>query len=254
MATSIPKIHISQKPHYVKLANGVDFFELFKKIERKFEICFIFESLGEEGKFARYSILGFEPAHLIGGRGKELTIDRKSYSVPNPYYALRDVMPARTIGRNYDGGLVGYLSYEAINLMEPSLNVKVHDKFDQFLFGAYTDGLIMDKLTDELTYFYYERDRSTVIKEIIALEISSESFSAECVDEGLSETEHARIVEDVKEKIREGKTFQCEVGFKTKYKITGDTMRIYERLREVNPSPFMYFLKFGEKKIIGASP
>ena len=122
MATSIPKIHISQKPHYVKLANGVDFFELFKKIERKFEICFIFESLGEEGKFARYSILGFEPAHLIGGRGKELTIDRKSYSVPNPYYALRDVMPARTIGRNYDGGLVGYLSYEAINLMEPSDN------------------------------------------------------------------------------------------------------------------------------------
>ncbi|KKW08783.1 MAG: putative anthranilate synthase component I [Candidatus Kaiserbacteria bacterium GW2011_GWA2_49_19] len=251
---SLPKIKIGQKPHYVKLADGVDFFELFRKIERRFDTCFIFESLGEDGKFARYSIIGFEPAHLVGGKRNTLTVDGKSYSVPNPYYALRDIMPSSTIGRNYDGGLVGYLSYEAINLMEPSLNVKVHDKFDQFLFGAYTDGLIMDKLTDELTYFYYEEDRSTVIKEIITSEISPESFSAECVDEGLSEKEHAKIVEDVKEKIKEGKTFQCEVGFKTKYKIKGDTMRIYERLREINPSPFMYYLKFQGKKIIGASP
>ena len=251
---SLPKIKIGQKPNYVKLSDGVVFFDLFKKIERRFETCFIFESLGEEGKFARYSILGFEPAHLVSGRGKELTIDGKNYSVPNPYYALRDIMPEATIGRNYDGGLVGYLSYEAINLMEPSLNVKVHDEFDQFLFGAYTDGLILDKLTGELTYFYYETDRSAILKEIITSEIESASFSAKCVDEGLSEAEHAKIVEDVKEKIREGKTFQCEVGFKTKYKITGDTISIYERLREINPSPFMYYLKFRGKKIIGASP
>src|SRR3989344_1386286 len=199
----IPKIRISQKPVYIKLADGTDFFDLFKKIERKFDTCFIFESLGEEGKFARYSILGFEPAHLVSGRGKELTIDGKNYSVPNPYYALRDIMPEATIGRNYDGGLVGYLSYEAINLMEPSLNVKVHDEFDQFLFGAYTDGLIRDKLTDELTYFYYDADRSAVLKEIIASKTTQGPFSAQCTDEGLSEQEHAKIVEDVKEKIRE---------------------------------------------------
>jgi len=250
----IPKIKIGQKPNYVKLAVGVDFFDLFKKIERRFKTCFIFESLGEEGKFARYSILGFEPAHLVSGRGKELTIDGKNYSVPNSYYALRDIMPKATIGRNYDGGLVGYLSYEAINLMEPSLNVKVHDEFDQFLFGVYTDGLILDKLTGELTYFYYDADRSAILKEIIASKVSTEPFSAECVDEGLPEAEHARIVEDVKEKIREGKTFQCEVGFKTKYKIKGGALKIYERLRDINPSPFMYYLKFGKKKVIGASP
>src|SRR3989344_8767702 len=202
----IPKIRISQKPVYIKLADGTDFFDLFKKIERKFDTCFIFESLGEEGKFARYSIVGFEPAHLMSGRGKELTVDGKNYTVPNPYYSLRDIMPERTIGRNYDGGLVGYVSYEAINLMEPSLNVKVHDDFEQFLFGVYTDGLILDKLTGELTYFYYGTDRSAVLKEIIASKISTESFSAECTDEGLAEQEHARIVEEVKEKIREGKT------------------------------------------------
>ena len=251
---NLPKIHISQKPTYVKLADGVDFFELFRKIEHRFDTCFIFESLGEEGKFARYSILGFEPAHIIGGRGNILAVDGEKYTVPNPYYALRDIMPAHTIGRNYDGGLVGYLSYEALNYMEPSLKVKTHDEFEQFLFGAYTDGVILDKLTDELTYFYYATDRRALLKEIIGSKVRHESFVAECVYEGLREEEHARIVGDVKEKIREGKTFECEVGFKTKYKITGDTLEIYKRLREINPSPFMYYLKFGTRKVIGASP
>src|SRR3989338_4615542 len=250
----IPKIKILQKPTYVKIAEGVNFFDLFKKIERRFETCFIFESLGEDGKFSRYSIIGFDPPHIIGARGSVLTVDGKEYKVSNPYYALRDIMPARTIGRNYDGGLVGYLSYEALNYMEPSLKVKTHDEFDQFLFGVYTDGVILDKLTDELTYFYYEKDRRDILKEVMDSKIEQGSFSAKCVDEGLKEGEHARIVEDVKEKIREGKTFQCEVGFKTKYEITGDTLEIYKRLREINPSPFMYYLKFGTKKVIGASP
>ena len=60
----------------------------------------------------------------------------------NPYYALREIMPEKTIARSYSGGLIGYLSYDAINYMEPSVNVKVHPLFDQFMFGVYTDGLI----------------------------------------------------------------------------------------------------------------
>ncbi|MCR4281035.1 MAG: anthranilate synthase component I family protein, partial [Candidatus Kaiserbacteria bacterium] len=251
---TIPKIKILQKPTYVKIAEGVDFFGLFKKIERRFDTCFIFESLGEDGKFSRYSIIGFDPPRIIGARGNVLTIDGKEYKVANPYYALRDIMPPATIGRNYDGGLVGYLSYEALNYMEPSLKVKTHKEFEQFLFGAYTDGVILDKLTDELTYFFYGKDRRDILKEVMDSEITDKPFSARCIDEGLAEKEHARIVEDVKEKIREGKTFQCEVGFKTKYKIEGDTLEIYKRLREINPSPFMYYLKFGMKKVIGASP
>ncbi|HBH46963.1 MAG TPA: anthranilate synthase component I, partial [Candidatus Jacksonbacteria bacterium] len=54
--------------------------------------------------------------------------------------------------------------------------------------------------------------------------------------------------------IRAGNTFQCVIGFKTEYQIQGEPLKIYERLRKINPSPHMYFLKFGAKKIIGASP
>lgn len=251
---NIPKIKIGQKPTYAKLAEDVDFFGLFRKIERRFDTCFIFESLGEEGKFSRYSILGFEPAHTVGARGNTLTFDGTDYETKNPYFALREMMPARTLGKEYAGGLIGYLSYEALMYFEPSLTVKVHKDFDPFLFGIYTDGVVHDKLTNELFYFFYDTDRSTVLREILAEEPTASPFRATFVRDGLSEEEHGKIVEEVKELIRAGNTFQCEVGFKTEYEVEGDTLTIYERLRDVNPSPFMYYLKFGEKKIVGASP
>lgn len=251
--TELPKIKIGQKPTYVKVAEDVDFFALFQKIEPQFETCFVFESLGEEGKFARYSIIGFDPAYVVSARGKTLTYDGKKYDVENPYYALREMMPPTTIARNYAGGLIGYVSYEAVNYME-RVNVKVHKDFEQFQFGVYLDGLVFDKLTNELFYFYFDVDRSAMLKTIMKEPKRPGELVVTNTGDGMTREEHAAVVERVKEHIRAGNTFQCEVGFKTQYNVQGDTLRIYERLREVNPSPFMYYLKFGAKRIIGASP
>lgn len=250
----LPKIHITKKPTYIKFAEDVDFYELFQKVAQRFETCFIFESLGEEGKFSRYSVIGFDPQHIISARGKTLLIDGKPYEVENPYFALREIMPEEVLARNYAGGLIGYLSYEAVNYFEPAVSVKEHELFDQFLFGAYTDGIILDKLTGELSYFYYNENRLALVKESMAMEVAKKDLSVSFIKDGLTKEEHAVIVEKVKEHIREGKTFQCEVGFKSEYTIKGDTLQIYEKLRQVNPSPFMYYIKFGDKRIIGASP
>lgn len=250
----LPNIKLSQKPTYLKFAEDVDFYKLFQKIEQQFETCFIFESLVEEGKFSRYSIIGFDPAYIISARGNNLIIDNKSYEVKNPYYSLRNIMPQTTIARNYAGGLIGYLSYEAVNYFEPTLNIKVHNLFDQFMFGVYTDGLIFDKLTNELFYFYYDNDRSNILRKAMKVKLKNSTLQVRFIKDGLTKDEHASIVERVKDHIKAGNTFQCEVGFKTEYNLSGDTLKIYEKLRKVNPSPFMYYLKFGNKKIIGASP
>ena len=70
----------------------------------------------------------------------------------------------------------------------------------------------------------------------------------------MTNDEHKQHVKQVKEKIIDGYIFQCEVGFKSFYEVNGDTTKIYEKLRIVNPSPHMYYLKFKDQKIIGASP
>ena len=251
---NIPTINIGRKATYTKFAEDVDFFELFRKIERRFNTCFLFESLGEEGKFSRYSIMGFDPPHIVGARGGTLIVDGKEYAVPNPYLALRDIMPERTMGREYAGGLIGYVGYDAVPYFELSLAIKQSDLFEQFLFGVYTDGVILDKETNELFYFYYDTDRSAVLKEVMRSNAPASPLTVKFVRDTLPKEEHAKVVEDVKEHIRAGDTFQCEVGFRSEYTVQGDTLNVYEKLRTVNPSPFMYYVKFGDKKVIGASP
>jgi anthranilate synthase component I len=250
----LPKIRIGQKPIYKKIAEDIDFQELFKKVDQEFENCFLLESLGEEGKFSRYSLIGFDPMHVISAKDKTLSIDDMHYVVDNPYYSLREIMPEQTIAREYAGGLVGYLGYDTINYLEPSIHVKTHSDFPQFMFGVYEDGIILDKLTGELYYFYYTSDRSSFVKKIIGQKNKKEKVKIRFLKDGLTQKEHAAIVKKVKEEISVGNTFQCEVGFKTEYTIEGDSFQIYERLSRTNPSPFTYYIKFGDKKIIGASP
>lgn len=244
----------ANKPIFVKLAEAIDCFQLFKNIERETENCFLLESLGEEGRMSRYSLLGFNPQHVISARDTMVTIDGKAYAVENPYFSLRDLIPQDAIARNYAGGLVGYLGYDAVSYFEPSITLKKHPYFEQFMFGLYSDGIIFDKITGELIYFYYEKNRVSYVQSMMKKQQKKLSVAINDIQDTLSEVDHEEVVSTVKQEIMKGNTFQCEIGIKTEFTITGDCLLLYERLRIRNPSPFMYYIKFGGKKIIGASP
>ncbi len=252
----LPKIILNKKPTYLKIAEGLDLFEVFSKIEAEFENCFILESLGQQNSLSRYSIVGFDPEHIIAARGKILYFDDQKFEVDNPYFALREIVPQDLFSKFYAGGLIGFMSYEAVNYFEPSLKLEEHKDFEAFKFGVYLDGLVLDKVTGELFYFYYEVNRIEVIKEILGRSRNKfgMTVSVKFIGDTLDKKGHERNVEYVLDQIKTGNTFQCEVGFKSEFKIIGDSLLIYENLREINPSPFMYYLKFGEQKIIGASP
>lgn len=254
MKKMLPKIILNKKPTYLKIAEGLDLFEVFSKIESKFENCFILESLGEQDSLSRYSIVGFDPQHIISACGQTLFFDDKKFEVENPYFALREIVPQDAIAKFYAGGLVGFLNYETVNYFEASLNLTEHPLFENFKFGVYLDGLVLDKVTGELFYFYYDENRLDVVKKIIKSRNKKRKVSIKFLGDTLDKKGHKKNVEYVLEQIRAGNTFQCEVGFKSEFKIEGDTLLIYENLREINPSPFMYYLKFGSQRIIGASP
>ncbi len=250
----LPRIKLNNKPTYLKFAEGINLFDLFQKIESEFENCFIFESLGEQGHLSRYSIIGFNPDHIITTNGKDLIFDGKSFKVKNPYFALRDIVPQDALSRNYAGGLIGHMNYEAANLFECSLKLKEHKLFPLFKFGVYLDGIVLDKLTNELYYFYYDKNRLDGIKNIMAKKLKKRKLKVKFLRDTLSKKQHEEIINKVKEEIVAGNTFQCEVGFKSEFEIEGNSLEIYKKLRIINPSPFMYYLKFGRDIITGASP
>lgn len=251
---NIPNIVIPQKPTYIKFAEDVDFYTLFNKVEQETTTCFILESLGDDSYQSRYSIIGFDPSDTISAKSNTLKLNKLTYIVNNPYNVLQQVMPQNAISRAYAGALVGFTGYDMINYFEPSLNIKLHNKFDQFHFGVYKDGIIHDKITNEFFYFYYDTNRLDKIEKIMQKPLKKKTLSVKYVQDTLTQSQHAQIVEQVKDHIRAGDTFQCQIGLKKEYQITGDTLQIYTRLREVNPSPYMYYMKMADQCIIGASP
>jgi anthranilate synthase component 1 len=233
---------------------------MFKKVEKQFANCFMLESLGEESYISRHSIIGFDPEKLLWAEGNTLFIQERdgateSYESDNPYYLLRSIVPQNIISRGYAGGLTGYIGYDAMNYFEPTLNLQTSDMFDGFRFGLYKDGLILDKMTGQVFYFYYDEDRSELVQALLKAPVPENGpLIVTPAGESMSREEHAQAVAKVKQDIVDGKIFQTEVGFKKWFDLDGDTIGIYEQMREVNPSPQMYYIKFGEQKVIGASP
>ncbi len=258
---SLPDPQLPRKPVYVKLPeSGLDFFRLFRILEHECETCFFLESLGEGEGESRYSVIGFDPDAVIRGQPGLLEWQgreggRLSLPAENPYDALQAWMPQNIISRNYAGGLVGYLNYEAMNFFEPVLGLAWHPDFDPFCFGVYSDGLILDKMTGEVYYVYFHEDRSERVRAWINSDVPEhEPLSVRSLGQSRSREQYYPMVEETLEEIRAGNTFQCQIGFLEEYELSGHPMAIYEELRRVNPSPHMFYVKFGDHLQIGASP
>lgn len=248
---------MSLKPKIIPLKISGSLFEIFKRIEPAVKHCFFFESLGpNKDHLSRYSILGFNPETLIRGRKKHIIVGSKKIKTADPYKSLRELMPQGAGSSDeYSGGLTGYFSYEAANLFEPSLKLKTSKDFDLFCFGIFTDGIIYDHLTGETKYFYYRKNRFSYISRVIAKSKKGSKITVVAkLGQNLDLKGHARMVKKVLKQIKLGNIFQCEVGLRKKYIITGGYLPIYESLRNINPSPYLYYIKFGSQTLLGSSP
>lgn len=256
----LPKFVIPKKPKYksLDLPKGLEFWELFRSFDKQFDTCFLLESAGENQYDSRYSVIGFDPKSKIKGMPGILQVDGHDYPVPNPYYALRDIVNFDSLSISYAGGLVGYLSYNSMQFFESKLTIKEHPDFPAMEFGLYLDGLIYDKFTGELIYFTNGEDRTSIIENILSQIKSTRETEpkARVVSFGVNvnESTHAQMVNEALEHVKAGNTFQCQIGFEEKFEVEGNPLAIYETLRKINPSPHMYYVKFDDRVILGASP
>ncbi len=256
------------------LGYDIDFYKLFSILKQRFTNCYFLESLSLPRHQDRYYTIGFEPDIIFAAKGKTLSLSGKTdiielttgsknspeitYKIDNPYEFLQDQFTFNSACDPHQGGLIGYACHEAVNYFEPSLNLAEHADFSTFKFGLYTDGLLYDTTTGTLTYYYFYKDRSEIVKSILKnlddYDIPTELESVKFTGHSVTKEEFIKSVEKTKEKIRQGYSFQAEVGFKSYYEIKGDKLAIYNKLRQINPSPYMFYLKFGEEELLGASP
>jgi len=103
-------------------------------------------------------------------------------------------------------------------------------------------------------YYYLKENR---LPEIVKTMKKPENHSAlACKKLGVNVTKERfeKSVEKAKEYVTKGDIFQAVLSKRFAFDIHGDLIGFYGSLRKINPSPYMYFLKMGDRQIVGASP
>jgi anthranilate synthase component 1 len=250
--------------HVQKLATSENQFQLFKKLYFIYEKVFILESLIGPEELAEMSVIGFDPKLIVTCDSNAFTVrDRegkilKTSSTKEPLSSLRELMPKVNDDRfRYIGGAVGYINYDAIRFWEhlPKTRKKKDSEFPMLEFGIYDDGILFNHKENQAYYFFLENSRLKEVEQKIAnIKYNVESFSYSTPRRNVRKIDFAKMVEKAKRYIYNGHIFQVVLAKSINFKISGNLIDLYAKLREVNPSPYMYLLKMSDRCIIGSSP
>ncbi len=256
----------------------------FRKIDDGHS-SFLLESIEGGEKWARYSFLGCGPSRVYRCRGNayEILYDgqlEESGQVDDPLGKLRDLMSVyqpvelEELPR-FSGGAVGYLGYDMVRYIEdlPDSNPRELNGWDA-CFMLTERLLIFDNMRQKvkLVCNVHLKDGDDPAAAYLnaqnqidgMLEMLRQPLSLRCDEpagDGSQELEtnftkdgFKAAVERCKEYIRAGDIFQVVISQRFSGKLHSDPFDIYRALRTINPSPYMFFLRFDDSVVVGASP
>jgi anthranilate synthase component 1 len=237
----------------------------------------------------RYSIIGLEPDLIwrtVGGRAlinraPGRTVNGFTACKEAPLAALRKLIAESRIELPdalppMAAGIFGYLGYDMVRLMEdlPSANPDPIGIPDAILVRP-TIMVVFDAVQDTLTAVTPVRPEKGVAAKT-ALARASERLAriVDALDKPLDHiaahietgplsvqpssntmpAEYERMVHAAKEYIAAGDVFQVVLSQRFQAPFELPAFALYRALRRVNPSPYLYFLDFGEFAVAGSSP
>ena len=256
-------LNIRDEPIFVNLNTNLTPFQIFKKLYAVYKDIFIFESLEGPTELIKSSIIGFEPEYKIKCYPKKIRIFKKNKIIDviptfDPLNNINEFFcSVKNNDYRYVGGLVGHINYESIRYWE-NVRVKNNKDFPLMEFGIFTDGIIYDHHKDKLEYFCYKKSRLNNIEKILKSNKNIfekiENFNFNNLRRNIEKKEFIKKVNIVKKYLNRGDIFQAVVSKKIKFICNGNPLFIYQTLREINPSPYMFFYQSNSNILIGSSP
>jgi anthranilate synthase component 1 len=250
--------------------------------------CFLLES-AEQGQVGRYSFVGLRPRALLRWSEGALTEwsgaeaaagePGRTEPAPDPYGAvaarLQAYRPAPVEGLPpFVGGAVGFFGYDLVRTVEPLGEPNPDPLGLPDMALMVTDAmLVFDHLRHELTILAcafveedggvdeaYEKAAATIaeMRERLrgAVPVPERPSIAEPPEfkSNVSREEFEAAVSRIVEYVHAGDAFQVVPSQRFSAPAPVEAFSVYRGLRAVNPSPYMYFLEFGDFQIAGASP
>jgi anthranilate synthase component I len=250
---------------------------------------FIFESVEHDERWGRFSFVGRNPLATFVARGRSVSVARGVVpgSVPLDKGALATIeallaaycSPVDTDLPPLHGGVVGYLGYDVVREVESLPEVPPDDlglpdavmavigelvAFDhQRGRVVLVDNAVLDGTTSPDDAYEVSRGRIARMRADlgtpVAATLSTPPERTETLDPArvrrvVSSQEYRAAVEIAKEHIRAGDAFQVVLSQRFDVELDVDPFDVYRVLRQVNPSPYMFFVRHEGVALIGASP
>lgn len=248
------------------------------------DYAYLLESVEGGEKWGRYSFLGVDPATLIRANGDRVEVirDGKATQIAadgNPLLVLEKLLseykPVEVEGLpRFFGGAVGYIGYDMVRFFEP-VEFKAAGRPNPDLFFLLTDTLlIFDNVKHRIKVVSnaliqdgnLKETYQKAVEKIDALiarlrrPLKQERASSTGRNRPAAPTsnftreEFKKAVFAAKEYIKAGDIFQVQISQRFSTPISSDPFTVYRALRSINPSPYMFFLKFGALQLVGTSP
>jgi anthranilate synthase component 1 len=231
---------------------------IFFKLAPESDYAFLLESRTGLGNTALYSYVGFDPTATVRVKDGIATFNERQEHIKDPLDAVQELINGkRHTQRRYGflGGAVGYVSYDAIRYWERIPKTAVDDlDFPDLEMGIYDDGIVFDHLRGEAFYFHIRKNRYEELCTHLNGPSEQGEFSMGPIDLNIEKTEYVSMVDRVKQYIAAGDVFQTVLSKRYSFEFAGDLAPVYLTLSEMNPSPYMFYLKMQDRAIMGTSP
>lgn len=285
-----------KKEEFIKLANHFNVIPVYErvtgdmltpvlaflKLRESDKFCFLLESVEGIGRLARYSFIGKDPHKIISNRNRKLKIfSNNNYEVldENLFDYLKNEISSYKFPTiedlpDFTGGIVGYIGYENIALIEEKLKFENHENSEtpDSILGIFSTIIAFDHFKHQLLIisnvhlnensnleneFELAKQNIDKVKNELTKPInykSDFSFKIEN-DDDFDSSKFFAIVEKAKQNIYNGDVFQLVLSKRFIADFKGDLLNLYRALRIINPSPYMYFMELPEEiTVIGTSP
>lgn len=255
---------------------------------RKGAYSYLFESAESSAASGRWSILGTDARFIFEARGKELTrrdlVTGDSFTVEKEILKgleedMKNFLPYQLDEANlppFTGGVVGYLSYDAVSQFENTVQPAPHDDlelpdavyfisdtiiaFDHHLrkihliVNAFPEGITPQYAYDEAVRSLHNiLDRLNQPFQLPPLS-AMEAAIEEDVKSNTTQAEFEEMVIKAKEYIAAGDAFQIVPSQRFEIPFPNEPVSLYRSLRHINPSPYMFILELEGFSLVGSSP
>lgn len=240
------------------------------------DIGFLLESYDKN--YDRYTFFGARPEEVITSKGNALVITRADGSMElregNPLERLKEYYSEFEIRKDNDelsftGGLVGNLGYDFVryteNLPDDNLDEIGIETIQMMLMTKF---IVVDHVAETLTAIVLEED--SVEGKMQAEKLADEMIATarkgreqkqrifhhdgKIIHKSDSLEQYSTKVEKIKEYIKEGHIFQTVLSQRWTIETGQKGFELYQELRELNPSPYLYYFNFKDFEVIGSSP